>query len=60
MASSRPHSDGRQIEKGSESLWDAEQLDRHQTRWWGTPIALQPLLPGKAIVRPLRAGQGQN
>ncbi len=49
---------GRQAEKASEGIWDAEQLDRHWTNRWGTLIARQPFGPGQAPMRALSTGQG--
>ena len=40
-----------------QSLWDAEQLDRHLASRWRTRIASEPLCPREARVRALRAGK---
>lgn len=49
---------GRQAEKASEGIRDAEQLDRHWTSRWGTRMACQPFGPGQAPMRALSTGQG--
>lgn len=48
-----------QAEEGCEAFWDSEQLDGDLTSSRGSCIASQPLLPRKAIMRPLRPGQGR-
>jgi len=48
-----------QAEEGCEAFWDPEQLDGDLASSWGSCIASQPLLPRKAIMRPLRPGQGR-
>jgi len=46
-----------QAEEGCEAFWDREQLDGDLTNSWGSCIASQPLVPRKAIMRPLRTGE---
>lgn len=48
---------GDQIEKASEDLWDAEQVDRHLTSRGDTGIACQPFGPGQPPMRPLLTRQ---
>jgi hypothetical protein len=48
---------GWQGKEGGKSLRDTEELDRDLTLSWGTGIAYEPLVPGKAIMRPLHPGK---
>ena len=43
-----------EVEESGKGVRDTEQLDRDQTLGWGTGIAREPLVPAKAIMRPLR------
>jgi hypothetical protein len=47
-----------QSERGGKRFRDAEQFDRHQTRFC-MHVASEALLPVETIMRPLRAGQGR-
>src|SRR5258708_2121677 len=44
---------GRQVEKVSEGIWDAEQVDPDWTSRWGTGVARQPLGKRETVMRPL-------
>jgi hypothetical protein len=49
-----------QAEESCEAFWDPDQLDGDLGSTRGACIASQPLLPRKAIMRPLRPGQGNS
>lgn len=51
---------GRQAEKASEGIWNAEQQDGDRVSRSGAGIAGQPLCPGQPPMRPCWTGQGRS